>query len=408
MKYRIDLRNVSKVYSISNDRHPISLSEALFKGSNPAGKEDIAAVSDVTITIEEGERVGVVGHNGAGKSTLLQIIAGLIEPSSGTVLISGNVSAIMTMGMSLRLEATGRENIFLDGELSGRTEAESEALVDGIIEFTELEEFFDMPVRTYSSGMRARLAFSLAVSVEPEILIIDEVLSVGDAKFNVKAQKRITELTDAGKIVIVVSHGLAGLRDTCSRCLWLDDGKLVMDGEPELVTVAYEESVARADERDLARQFESKRPNSPVDSESAITKCVLESPDGSPCGTRIESECDYDLVIVGQHSLGEGARVEVSMERLDGLPYWSKQLLINSNSGASGEFEVRCKMRPMTFAAGVYRVDASLYIGNQFVAQGGSAFEVTTRRLLIGGTPLLYYPSTVATLSEEPGMNKEL
>src|SRR6185503_15052818 len=154
----------------------------------------------------------------------------------------------MTLGTVLREEATGRENIYIDAEVQGKTRTEVAPLVDRIIDFSELGTFIDLPVRTFSSGMKARLAFSMLAFIEPEILIIDEVLSVGDAGFSRKAGARMQELARAGRIVLVVSHGMRSIVDMCSRCLWLDGGRIVMDGDPRAVTAAYEQSVRAADD----------------------------------------------------------------------------------------------------------------------------------------------------------------
>ena len=202
----------------------------------------------------EGERIGVIGRNGAGKTTLLQLIAGIGVPTGGVLEINGHVTAIFTLGLGLREDLSGRENIFIDGELQGRSHAETAAVMAATIAFAELGEFIDRPVRTYSTGMKARLAFSMLVHIEPEILIIDEALSVGDAQFARKATAKMRELTQRGKILIVVSHSMGAIRDMCNRCLWIDGGVIRMDGTPEALSdhPSLVSRVERAQERAAA------------------------------------------------------------------------------------------------------------------------------------------------------------
>jgi lipopolysaccharide transport system ATP-binding protein len=209
----------------------------------------------LSLQIAEGERVGIIGCNGAGKTTLLQMIAGIGVPTGGALDINGHVTAIFTLGLGLREEMSGRDNIMIDGELQGRSHAETLAMTPAIIDFAELGEFIDRPVRTYSTGMKARLAFAMLVHIDPEILIIDEALSVGDAQFARKATAKMRELTQRGKILIVVSHSMGAICDMCNRCLWIDNGTIRMDGAPEVVTAAYLEEVRQVDEQQLLQRF---------------------------------------------------------------------------------------------------------------------------------------------------------
>lgn len=250
----IKLTEVGKFYS-QKLRTPSNFSDADVMGYSNSGVSKRAALSGLSLSIEDGERVGIIGQNGAGKSTLLQIISGILAPTSGEMSISGKVTAILTLGSGLREDLSGRENIYLDFELHGKSKRGSEDDVEAVIEFAELGKFIDFPMRTYSTGMKARLAFSLVAHVEPEILIIDESLSVGDAAFSAKAGKRIKQLCDQGAIVIIASHSMYSINELCSRCLWLDKGHLVMDGHPETVTRAYSDSVRVRDENDVLEKF---------------------------------------------------------------------------------------------------------------------------------------------------------
>lgn len=252
----IELENLRKVYprKIGEQLASVAMA-ALGRPSESAGGG--VALDSITLSIREGERVGIIGRNGAGKSTLLQMLAGITEPTSGRLSIAGKVTAVLTLGVGLREDLSGRENIYLDGETQGKAREAMDADVDAIVEFAELGKFIDLPLRTYSTGMKARLAFAMITQIDPEILIIDEALSVGDAAFSVKAGKRIAQLCAQGAIVLIVSHSMQSIRELCNRCLWLDQGKLVMDGPPEQVTRAYLESVREADEADHVARFRS-------------------------------------------------------------------------------------------------------------------------------------------------------
>ena len=254
--FRIELKNLRKVYPRKMSGQLVSIAmAAIGRPSESLGGG--VALDNLTLSIREGERVGIIGRNGSGKSTLLQMLAGITEPTSGQINISGKVTAVLTLGAGLREDLTGRENIYLDGETQGKAKDKMGADVDAIIEFAELGKFIDLPLRTYSTGMKARLAFAMITQINPEILIIDEALSVGDAAFSIKAGKRISQLCAQGAIVLIVSHSMQSIRELCNRCLWLNQGKLVMDDSPELVTRTYLESVREADEVDHISRFRS-------------------------------------------------------------------------------------------------------------------------------------------------------
>lgn len=231
----------------------INLQKILVEFPVSSGKK--RAVDTVSLSITNGERVGIIGCNGAGKTTLLQVMAGLLRPTSGNIDVVGHVSCVMTLGVGLREEMTGRENIYVDGELNGRSHAEIRLLEQEIISFAELGEFIDRPIRTYSTGMKARLAFALLTFVEPEILIIDEALSVGDAEFAKKASRKMRELCENGKIVVLVSHSMKAINDMCDRCIWMDKGQIIMDGPAKEVTEAYTEEIRKRDESEMLERF---------------------------------------------------------------------------------------------------------------------------------------------------------
>lgn len=197
------------------------------------------ALKDVSFEVNKGEVVGIIGRNGSGKSTLLKIISGLFRPSEGKISVKGRIVPMLELGSGFDPELTGRENVFLNGAILGYTEAFLKEQFDDILEFSELGEFIDMPLKTYSSGMMMRLAFSVATIVQPEILIVDEILAVGDEAFQRKSRAKMLELMGGGTTVLYVSHSLDQIRELCNRVIWLDHGKVVMQGEAPEVCDAY-------------------------------------------------------------------------------------------------------------------------------------------------------------------------
>jgi len=211
---------------------------------NRKKKEDFFALRNVSFNLGEGESLAVVGRNGAGKSTLLSLIAGLAEPTSGKVQVNGRVAALLELGSGFHPELTGEENLRLNASLLGISKARTEELHDAIVDFADIGDFIREPLRTYSTGMMMRLAFSVAINVDPDILIIDEVLAVGDQAFQEKCFKRIREFRSRGKTLLFVSHSSPLVRVMCDRALWLSHGEVAMDGPADEVLEAYADSPA--------------------------------------------------------------------------------------------------------------------------------------------------------------------
>lgn len=201
--------------------------------------EQFTVFEDVSFNINRGEVVGIVGKNGAGKSTLLKIISGVLKPTEGTVQVDGNIVPMLELGSGFDMELTGQENIFLNGAILGYSKEFLNEKYDEIVEFSELGDFIFMPIRNYSSGMMARLAFSIATVVKPEVLIVDEILSVGDAGFQAKSLARMMELMSGGTTVLFVSHDLKQIEDMCDRVIWLEDHRLKMFDTADVVCKAY-------------------------------------------------------------------------------------------------------------------------------------------------------------------------
>ena len=200
------------------------------------------ALQDVSFKVEKGEVLGFVGSNGASKSTLLKVVAGVMRPTKGQVLVGGNICPMIELGAGFDLDLNARENIYLNGAVMGYSKAFLDSKFQEIVDFSELHDFLDVPVRNFSSGMTARLAFSIATIVEPEILIVDEILSVGDLNFQQKSENKMRSLISGGTTVLYVSHSMKSIKSLCDRVVWLEHGKVMMVGKTEEVCKAYYES----------------------------------------------------------------------------------------------------------------------------------------------------------------------
>jgi len=237
----IDLQEVSKRF-ILHPHRPFLMTEVakrvLSRKARRAGKE-FWALRDVSFTVPKGQAVGLIGGNGAGKSTLLSLIIGSSRPTSGQVQVQGRIGALLELGAGFHPDLTGRENIVLNASLLGLTRKEIREKMDDIIAFTELGQFIDIPIRNYSSGMHVRLGFSVAIHIDPEILIVDEALSVGDASFQQKCTNRLRKIKETGVTFLVVSHSMDTLKSLCDELVWLDHGQMKMKGPAQQVAEAY-------------------------------------------------------------------------------------------------------------------------------------------------------------------------
>jgi ABC-type polysaccharide/polyol phosphate transport system ATPase subunit len=252
----IEVSHASKVYRrYSRRRQFTTLKSALLSGSlirdlNP--DETFTAVQDVTFTVPRGRTLGVIGRNGSGKSTLLKLVAGIAKPTSGTVKVHGRISALIELGAGFHPEISGRENVFINGIMLGLTKKEITRRFDEIVDFAELREFIDAPVKTYSSGMYMRLGFAVAIHVDPDVLLVDEVLAVGDEGFTHKCLDKFAEFKRRGRTILLVTHSLGMVERFCDEALWLDAGQMKAMGDPKRVVGAYVTDVEVAEEQQLA------------------------------------------------------------------------------------------------------------------------------------------------------------
>jgi ABC-type polysaccharide/polyol phosphate transport system ATPase subunit len=247
---RIRVENVSVTYRTSLDRNPTLKSTLLKLGRRERIIRELQALKNVSFEVPHGKVLGVVGANGAGKSTLMRTVAGILPPTDGRVEVHGRVSTLLSLGVGFNRKLSGRENVVLGGLAAGLTRAKLREKYDEIVDFAELEDFMDMPMRTYSSGMYGRLAFAVAVTMEPDILIIDEALSVGDARFRRKSFNKMRELCGEDRTILLVSHALGSIEKLCDEAIWMDKGEMRMWDEPHAVVDAYTDFLGVRDEEE--------------------------------------------------------------------------------------------------------------------------------------------------------------
>lgn len=278
MKPIIEIHNLGKKYRIGLHRGYLSLREQLTSkanrvvkqltsgngGSGSGGIDEFWALRDVSFSVNEGETVGIIGRNGAGKSTILKILSKITPPTTGRILLRGRVASLLEVGTGFHPELTGRENIYLNGTILGMTRTEIKNKFDEIVAFSEIEQFLDTPVKRYSSGMYVRLAFAVAAHLEPEILIVDEVLAVGDSQFQKKCLGKMSEIAQGGRTVLFVSHNMAAVRSLCEKAIWLERGRVKQIGNAEEVISTYIQQDALAETRDDISSLISRLPRDPA------------------------------------------------------------------------------------------------------------------------------------------------
>jgi ABC-type polysaccharide/polyol phosphate transport system ATPase subunit len=368
----IEAREVTKLYRRWGRKRSVgSLKSALLSGRPGralAPDEAVPALAGVSFDVGAGETVGVVGANGSGKSTLLKLLAGVLRPTSGTIAVSGRLAALLELGAGFHPEISGRDNVLINGLLLGLTKREIASRFGEIVRFAELEEFIDAPVKTYSSGMAVRLGFSIAAHCDPDVLLVDEVLAVGDEAFAHRSLEKFSEFERAGKTLLFVSHDLGLVVDRCGRAIWLDRGRLAADGPAAETVALYRESVSEreAERRGTSERPEPSRPDRIGSGAAVVTGLRLLDREDRPTA-RIRS--------------GEPARLAMDVRAPSALADFVFGFAISTVSGAvvfgsntavdgltplelAGDSTVVLELASLDLAPGVYSVDAAVHAGD--------------------------------------------
>ncbi len=291
--YAIEINDIGKMYKLY-DRPKDRFIEALGLTKKKRYQEHYA-LRDISFKVNKGETVGIIGTNGSGKSTILKIITGVLNPTKGQVLVNGRISALLELGAGFNMEYTGIENVYLNGTMIGFSKEEIDAKLEDILEFADIGEFVHQPVKTYSSGMFVRLAFAVAINIDPEILIVDEALSVGDVFFQAKCYHKFEEFKEAGKTILFVSHDLSSISKYCDRVILLNKGEKLAEGEPKEIVDLYKKVLVNQVDSEISTKNE--KDNNGIDKEFVFWKQQMQlNPNINSYGSNLAEIIDYCMV----------------------------------------------------------------------------------------------------------------
>ncbi len=334
-----------------------TLLKRLISASRGARENCLTALHELSIHLSAGSSLGVIGRNGSGKSTLLKLIAGIYRPDSGRVTVNGRISALIELGAGFHPDFTGRENIYLGGVMFGLSRREIDQRFDAIVEYSELGDFIDDPVRTYSSGMYMRLGFSLAVHTDPDVLLVDEVLAVGDAGFINRCHDTISEFKRRGKTLIFVTHDLNSVIRWCDQAIWLDKGRVVKRGEPHFVIDSYLEEIEREREENLEKANRAATESREAKQEAPVSNEELDSSSAEPLLEEVPRWGSREVEIVSVRLLDEHEK---------------ERWLFRSEEGATVEvgYRIRAKIDDLVFGVGILRADGLTVHGSNTEIDG--------------------------------------
>jgi ABC-type polysaccharide/polyol phosphate transport system ATPase subunit len=399
-EFSIAVENVTKSYRLwGRGSQFATLKSALLRRDVKLAPEaSVTALRDLSFSIHRGEAFGIIGRNGSGKSTLLKLISGILKPTSGTVNVNGRIAALIELGAGFHPEITGRENIYINGIMLGLTRRDIEQRFDKIVEFSGIEEFLDQPVKTYSSGMYVRLGFAVAVHVDPDVLLIDEVLAVGDEEFSARCIAKIQEMKYRGVTLIFVTHQLDQVRTLCDRAMWIDHGQLEAIGDPMRVVDAYLQEVAGGSgstqfatkpEPEVVEEVKVDEPAKPREEEErwgsgeiVIKRIWMTDEQGRElvaigAGTGVTFDMDIE-VLAPQEDFVFG----IGIYHADGMCVYGTNTDIEGYAAEliEGKVRVRFVIPSLDLVAGTYRIDAAVHTHN------GRAFDYRRNaiRLIVG------------------------
>ncbi|MGN0549296.1 MAG: ABC transporter ATP-binding protein [Acutalibacteraceae bacterium] len=365
----LKIENIKKKYVIKHvTKKPDDKKEraklALYNLAHPKQanqKEDFWALNGVNFEVKQGEKVGIIGKNGAGKSTLLKVISRITEPTDGRIEFYGKISSMLEVGTGFNRELTGRENIYLNGAILGMTKAEIDEKFDAILEFSEVGKFIDTPVKRYSSGMFVRLAFAVASHLEPDILLVDEVLAVGDTRFQKKCIQKMRSIADSGRTILFVSHQMNTIRQLCDRVIVLKEGKVIYDGEVEggirlYNSEAYMEKRNHYDYKDLARL-----PGYSLDKAEILSLDILHN---ESCIYAADEPIDFKLKLKTKVPDIGDLSFRMLIWQADETPIETAFTKTFANINDIGEYEVEATIRNHNLAPGLYKLTLILSGGN--------------------------------------------
>jgi ABC-type polysaccharide/polyol phosphate transport system ATPase subunit len=379
----IEVTNVSKVYRrYLRQKQFATLKSALLKGSlirDLQPNETFPALRGVTFNVPKGSTFGIIGRNGSGKSTLLKCVAGITRPSDGAIAVEGRISALIELGAGFHPEISGRENIFINGIMLGLSKREIQKRFDEIVEFAELKDFIDAPVKTYSSGMYMRLGFSVAIHVDPDVLLIDEVLAVGDQAFTVKCLDKFADFRRRNKTILLVTHSLDLVERFCDRALWLDKGKTLAEGEPRRVVASYLMDVQESEEQELAKAeaalvAQTEEPQAPQDMfkategrwgsrEIEITDVTITGANGQSSHVFQSGDAIHVRLKVRAHQTVRDFVFGFGLFNVDGVCCYGTNTNIETfePSEIGGDGEVHFKIARLDLVEGTYKIDVAAH-----------------------------------------------
>ena len=400
--------NLSKLYRRMAPGFRLrTLKSALLEGSLVRGlraDEAVAAVQDVSFTVARGEAFGFIGSNGSGKSTLLKLVAGILRPDTGSVAVDGRVAALIELGAGFHPEISGRENVYINAAVLGLSRREVDQRFDSIVDFSGLADFIDEPVKTYSSGMYVRLGFAVAIHTRPDVLLVDEVLAVGDEAFAHRCLRKIEELLAAGRTLLFVSHSLPLMETICDRVLWLEGGRLQMIGEPRRVVDAYRQSVAEAEGREhreakehvvelateepAAARADDEPPLRWGSGQAEIVGLRLLAGEQERYHVRSGEPVTFELAVVARETLTDFV-FGIALSTPRGVEVWGTNTDLEGwqPRRLGGSATVRIECPELQLGAGEYHVDVAVHsrAGAPYdYRRRALTFSVTTARTAVG------------------------